>query len=418
MNARTHWPKYLLVFAAAVSGAVGPSPGHAQAQTGQDPEPQDPEEFALGRSQDLGEEGHSLRVGDTELIFSSIYEFVGEANDLFVWAWMPTVSGDIGDNAFVGGQNVDVGPEARIGGDFFLFAQNSNIKGQIGGDLYSFVADLTIADGASVGGAMYGSAGVFTLHGTVGGPISFAGAAVTLNGTIHGDVRVEAGELSLGPNAVIEGDLRYESARPAEIDPGAQVLGETRHFVPQADEPDETAAASRSWFSLWGFLWSSLWLVGSFIVGALALAIGGETARRPAHCLAQQPALGLGFGFVVAVVLPAAAILAMILLVTIPLGVISLVVYFVAVYLARLVAAQTVGDGLLRLARGGAESSAYASLGLGLILFHFLTRIPYVGFLIWLAAIVGGLGGIFLATRRRSVDSTVGTAPPLAPATP
>ncbi len=33
------------------------------------------------------------------------------------------------------------------------------------------------------------------------------------------------------------------------------------------------------------------------------------------------------------------------------------------------------------------------------MLFFVLTQIPYVGFLIWLAAIVGGMGGIFLASR-------------------
>ena len=66
-------------------------------------------------------------------------------------------------------------------------------------------------------------------------------------------------------------------------------------------------------------------------------------ARRPAARLGSQPALGLGFGFVVAVVFPAAAILAMILIVTIPLGLISLAVYVAAAYLARLVAAQATG---------------------------------------------------------------------------
>jgi hypothetical protein len=120
----------------------------------------------------------------------------------------------------------------------------------------------------------------------------------------------------------------------------------------------------------------------------------------------------LGFGFVVAVVFPAVAILAMILLVTIPLGVLALALYFAAAYLARLVAAQTVGDWLLRTARTGVEPSAYASLALGLVLFYVLTQIPYVGFLIWLAALVGGLGGIFLATRSGKGDAVAGGPQP------
>jgi hypothetical protein len=76
-----------------------------------------------------------------------------------------------------------------------------------------------------------------------------------------------------------------------------------------------------------------------------------------------------------------------------------LAVYLAAAYLGRLIAAQTVGGWLLRAVRGGEEGSPYGALALGLVLFFILMRIPYVGFLIWLAAVVAGLGGIFLATR-------------------
>jgi hypothetical protein len=228
---------------------------------------------------------------------------------------------------------------------------------------------------------------------------------VVINGTIRGDVNLEAGQLRLGPNAVILGDLRYESPREATFDPGARVTGETRYFLPRADDDDEAPAASGTWVSVLGFLWDGWWLLSSFLVGAIALAMGGESARKPAVRLAQQPALGLGFGFVIAVVFPAAAILSMILLVTIPLGLIGMAVYFAVAYLARLVAAQAIGAGLLSLVRGGRESSPYASLALGLLLFYALTNIPYVGFLIWLAAVVAGMGGIFLATRKPDAEA-------------
>jgi len=51
-------------------------------------------------------------------------------------------------------------------------------------------------------------------------------------------------------------------------------------------------------------------------------------------------------------------------------------------------------------------------LALGLVLFYVLTQIPYVGFLIWLAALVGGLGGIFLATRLGKGDAVAGGPQP------
>jgi cytoskeletal protein CcmA (bactofilin family) len=343
-----------------------------------------------------------VRVGDTQMIFNSIVEFSDTANDLFVWAYMPTISGDISDNAVLGGFTVDITADAEIGGDLFIVAESSRIDGHIGGDIYAMVGDLNVSETASIDGAIYGSSAALTINGDIGGPLSYAGGVVVINATVRGDVRLECGELELGPNAVIEGELRYESAREASIDPGAQVVGDIRYSVPQDDEGDEgsTSVAAGRWISIWGLLWNGLWLLSSFLVGSIALAVGGEAARRPAKRLAQQPALGLGFGFVVAVVFPAAAILAMVLIVTLPLGLIGLAVYFAAAYLGRLIAAQTVGGWLLGAARGGKEASPYGALAIGLVLFFILTRIPYLGFLIWLAAVVAGLGGIFLATRR------------------
>ena len=395
---------------------VGQSGGQEGAGESGAQDPQNEEQFELATRERIGQEGQRVRVGDTQFIFNTIFEFTDSANDLFVWGWLPTISGQISDNAFLGGQKVDIGPDAIIGGDLFLFAQTSLIEGQIGGDIYAFAAELTIAEGAVVGGAIYGSSAAVTIDGDVGAPLSFAGGAVTLNGPVRGDVRLEAGELVIGPNAVIEGDLRYESPRQADIDADAVILGERHYFEPQEDDEEGesggASSASRGGLGMWGLLWDGWWLLSSFIVGAMALAIGGERARKPAEHLAAQPALGLGFGFVVAVVFPAAALLAMILLVTIPLGLIGLALYLAAAYLARLVAAQTVGDWLLRTVRGGADSSAYASLALGLVLFYVLTRIPYVGFLVWLAAIVAGLGGIFLASRRSEASPPPATPGP------
>ena len=356
------------LYAATAVGGAGAAAERQQDGQGQEPEaPQRPEGLRLTEREQLGDGSQRVRVGDTQFIFTDILDFTDTANDLFIWGWLPTISGEVSDNGFFGGQKVEISENANVGGDVFMFAQTATISGVIGGDLYAFVADLTIADGARIDGAVHGSSGALTVDGEIGGPVSYAGGAIVINGTIHGDAKLEAGELELGPDAVINGTLSYESAREAAIDPGATV-GDVEYFVPRetTSDEDEPASSSNGWLSVWGLIWDGLWLVSSFLVGAIALAIGGEGARKPAARLGTQPALGLGFGFVVAVVFPAAAILAMILIVTIPLGLISLALYVAAAYLARLVAAQALGAWLLAAARGGKEASVYGSLALGL----------------------------------------------------
>ena len=396
--------------------ASSPQPGAQEVESSQDPGEPGGAELTLAEL--FGQEGQRVQVGNSVFMFNDIFDFSGTANDLFAWGWLPTISGNISDNALIGGQKVSLVADAVVGGDMFVMGQTILIDGRVDGDMYVMGNDLQVSEGASVGGGVHGGTALATFSGVVGGPVIFASGAVTINGTIRGDVTIDCGELELGPDAVIEGNLRYESAREATIDPAARVIGEIFHDVPQEDAEDSgnAPAASRGgWFSFWSLLWNGSWMLSSFIIGALLLAIGGDAARRPTARLTEQPALGLGFGFVVAVVFPAAALLAMILVVTIPVGLIALVVYFAAVYLARLVVAQTVGAWLLRSARSGAEPSAYAALALGLVLYYVLMQIPYLGFLVWLATIVGGLGGIFLATRVRKEAVTPGPQPATAP---
>ena len=125
---------------------------------------------------------------------------------------------------------------------------------------------------------------------------------------------------------------------------------------------------------------------------------GGRLARAPVEKLRDQAAVGLGFGFVVAVVVPVACLIAFLLLVTLPLGIIVMTGYAVALFLARLVTAQYLGDWLLR--RIGQDApSEYLALAGGLVVFLLVTEIPYIGFLIWLTALFLGFGGLFLAFR-------------------
>ena len=389
-------------------------------------EEQDPQErFAIAERERLGDEGQRLRIGLTELIFTDIMEFRDAVNDLFFWGRLPTVAGTVDDNAFVGGQTVVLREDGTVGGDLFVFAQTARIEGNVGGDVYAFVADLAISPAGRVGGAVYGGSGSIRIDGTIEGPLNFAAGGVVINGTIMGDVSLEAGKLELGPEARIEGELRYESAAEADVHPDAQVLGEIRHFIPaSSDEEGEEETAASGWFSVWSIAWACWWFLSSFVVGALLLAVGGDTARRPTECLTRQPALGLGFGFVIAVVVLAGVIISIFLLITIPLAVLGFLAYLIAIYVARLVTAQTVGHWLLTGLRSlgarygvmqesaAAEPSAYLSLALGLVLFYFLTKIPFLGFIFWLLAICLGLGGIYLAMRGRSDDGIVAAVPP------
>lgn len=359
-------------------------------------EPDQEQEQQRPTLRDLGRTGGQVRLGQSRFVFEEIATLEGADNDLFVWAWMPTLAGTVGDNAFIGAQKLRLEAGSSVGGDLFLFVQSGTVAGNVDGDIYAFVAELSVDGTAVIGGGMYGSSASLDVAGTVRGPISYKAGATRLDGHILGDVRLEVGELEIGPNAVIEGDVRYESPKEAVVDSAAVISGELRQIVPAGPAEDDDGGGG---IGFWSIFWPVWRYLASLIVGVVLLALGGEAARRPSGRLRSMPAQGLGFGFVVAVVTPAAAFLGLLLIVTLPLGILLLMLYLVALYVARLVTAHCVGAWMLRRARGGAEPSAYLALAIGLLVFYLLVAIPYLGFLLWIAALVAGLGGMYLALR-------------------
>jgi cytoskeletal protein CcmA (bactofilin family) len=117
--------------------------------------------------------------------------------------------------------NGPVGKDARLGGG------TVSINGPVGGELLMGGGTLEVGRDAVVGGDAYLAGGQITVSGAILGGVRLAGQEVYLNGPIGGNVVVRAQKLSIGPRAVIAGDLKYQAAAPAQISSGAQVRGAT-----------------------------------------------------------------------------------------------------------------------------------------------------------------------------------------------
>lgn len=337
-------------------------------------------------------------VPDPPRFIKDVSGAIGDiAGDVFFWGQSANLTGDVLNNAFLGGQIVTI-DKGTVGSDVFAFAQSVVIDGEVRHNVYAFASSVLIAEGAVIHGNVRSFAGSLRNEGRIRGQLQGSAGTVFLDGEI-GSVDIEAGTLTIAPTVNIAGALRYQSKDEATIPEGANVGGPTTWNPPKSDDQDGTDEDSGSGGSLWGLGWKVWLYVSNLLVGVAALLLGGRNARLPAVCLRRQPAPGLGFGFVVTVVFPIASVLAIALVVSLPLGVIGLVVFALMIFFSRLVTAQFLGDWILRRLGGGKAPSEYLALAVGLLLLYLVAMIPYVGFLTRAAAIVLGIGGMFLALR-------------------
>jgi cytoskeletal protein CcmA (bactofilin family) len=356
-----------------------------------------PSAFALEVRAGQGEGSRVLipageTVDDTLVAAGETVEVHGTiTGNLIAAARAVIIRGKVEGDLIVAAQSVDLYGEAD--GNVLSACRRLDYRGQTGRSLHAFAEVIDIDRAAAVGGDAIVFGSEVSMDGVVGRD-AFAFAGLTLvRGTVGRNMVARTGSLLLGPPARVGGNLtaHVPAEDQVQIDPGAKIGGETRTRV---REPSER----RSRFARAGFyLWQLLRLGAGFVSGLLLFALWPAVFVQPFDTAAGALRT-MGVGFLVAVVTPVAALVAAITLVGLPVGLFTLALWLGALYASTVIVAALVGQAVRRGASPSLSSFAIALL-LGLVVFLFVTSIPFLGVLVRLLAVLLGLGIILTQIR-------------------
>jgi cytoskeletal protein CcmA (bactofilin family) len=331
-------------------------------------------------------------VGDRYVVAGGGISMDGRhLGDLIAWSPKISIGGEIQGDLFAGANSIDVSGTVRD--STRLFGQTIDISGTIEGDLVIFAATLTLKEDAHITGDVYGKAAHFTHMGRVDGNIRLTTGESRIEGAVGKDVRIKADTINLGEGARIEGDLIYTSRTELPTNAADYVVGKIVHneVVDEDEDADDTRFTFRT---VVGWLY---WPVAAFILGAILLALGGRHRQLPVQRMDEEGWIGLAIGVLALPVLAVASIVAVLLVLTIPLGIIGLFLVAVLAFTGKIPTAIWLGRRVLSLG-GRSEPSPYLSLAAGLLLLYLLMSIPfYVGWFVWYAVTSAGIGAMILA---------------------
>jgi hypothetical protein len=219
-----------------------------------------------------------------------------------------------------------------------------------------------------------------------------------LGGRVDGDVTATSGGIFVGPRSVVGGDINWRGDQPV-IAPGARVLGSTDEFNYDASP-----------FS--GFAFTLLfWIaetVSTLVLGIILVALWPRAFEASVAAWRTSPGPVLGWGVLLLILLPVAAIVALFTLVGIPLGIgllLALIPIWVVGYIAG---AYLVGRLIAK------NASPVVAFLLGGAIVQVLALIPFVNVLIAIVVTWVGLGMLIVAAWRANRPRAA--APPPAPA--
>jgi cytoskeletal protein CcmA (bactofilin family) len=252
---------------------------------------------------------------------------------------------------------------------------------QAGGDegdaIVVVSGDVTVPRGETVDGIVIASGDV-RLAGRVDGDVVLFSGDALVSGRIDGDLVTFGGQAHLLPRAFVDGDVRYGDERPVVSD-AAIVRGD----VTKEDWDD-----SLDFLPFVGaFLF---WLgisVSMAILGVLLLLIAPRAADAVAERSRERVGPVIAIGVAIAICLPLAAAIAAVTLVGLPLAFLVLLALLPLGAVAYVAAAYTLGRRFVRSPR----SRIWAILA-GLAILRVAAIVPFLGFLVGLAAVVFGLG--------------------------
>ena len=233
-----------------------------------------------------------------------------------------------------------------------------------------------------------------TLNGDVERRVAGVADNVTHNGSVGAEFDVSVGNLTISDGASIGGDLTYQSENEAEIASGAEIGGEITHDMAAATEEIDVG------FSFDSIVVGVVGLVMTAVYGTVLLLVFPRLTISASNQLLEKPLMSVGMGIVFLIVVPIVSILVMITVVGIPLGLIALLLYGIALFSAQVFVGMTIGRLILSfIADGNRRLIQFLGLLIGLLILFGISFIPYVGPWAPLIVVILGLGGLMLADR-------------------
>jgi hypothetical protein len=315
--------------------------------------------------------------------------------DVFVVGGKVIISGEVlGDVIAAGGEVLVSG---KVAGDVRVAGGNVTLAGIIEKSVTVFGGDVTLTEKSEVGWSVMAFGGNVEFLGKVGRDVLGAGGNLVVGGEIGGDVKLNQGEdegaISLQPSALVGGNFEYTALEEADIQAGAQILGETI-YTRGGKAPGATLHFAKALGFTYIFF-KMISLFGLLVVGLVLVSLFKKGFVEVAEKMIVKPWSSLGRGLAWFIIVPIAAVLLFITIIGIPLSLLGLVLYFVSLYLARIFAGVTIGHWVLHaLGKKKRKISVIWAMIFGTVLIFAISLIPIVGWFINLVTMLWAFGAL------------------------
>ncbi len=336
--------------------------------------------------------GNLIAAGENVLIDGTI------SGDLITASQSLIVNGRVEGDIIAIAQNIDI--KGEVGGNIRVVGNNVDISSVVTRNLNVFGSNIMISENARVGwDAILGGSTVIT-KGNINGFLDIYAQNASLDSKIGKNARIniynesQNPSLSVSKNTTINGDLDYTANVSASIDNQAVISGQTNFHK------SENKKNSNTWPNwVWGRLFAFL---STILIGLVLVFILPKNSTAIINKIRSHPGKSVLIGAIITLATPLLLLLLMVTIIGLPLALILFLTVLAGVLLSTAVSSLLLGSLIVQNVLKKNLTSLFWPLVLGVAIITLLSSLPYLGWLISLAAIWFGLGGIILYVSNQS----------------
>jgi len=340
--------------------------------------------------------------------------------DIYLTGERVRVEGTVDGDVFAAGKDIDI--DGHVTGDVISVGRYLRIRGTVDGNIRSagntavisgtlgknitwFGDAVTVDATGKVGGSVTMFGGTLAMDGHLGRNILFYGDEVNVNGGVGGGIQQKGHSLIIGSSAQVDGPIRFEGDRPANVSPGAKLASPV-----EFKQMEKKESYREGHYYVWQVIWAAAFILFGLVLFALMPTFSQDAVKS-----AEQYGATAGLGVLVLFGVPIAACIACVTVVGLFIGISTLFLWYASLYFAQIIVGAVIGQWLM-----GRTSELWPLIGrmtVGLVIVRLCTTIPHVGGWVKFAAILWGIGAISLALYRR-FQPVIAPGAPSAPFTP
>jgi cytoskeletal protein CcmA (bactofilin family) len=336
--------------------------------------------------------------------------------DIYLSGERIRIEGTVDGDVYAAGKDIDI--DGHVTGDVISGCQVMRVRGRVDGSVRAagnsgiisgsvgrsvtwFGDSVTVDTTGKVAGSVSMFGGNLAIDGQVGRDILFFGHEVGVNGEVQGSITERGDSLIIASTGQVGGRIQYKGDQQANVSSGAKLASPV-----EFTQRERRSEYSTGHYYMWRVIWTAAFILLGLVLFLLLPKFASESVAA-----GERVGAPIGLGVLVFFGVPIAAVLACITVVGIPLGLLTLGLWFFAINCAELVVGTVVGNWIF-----GRTSDIWGQIGrmaagfaMVRIVYTPISPLHVIGALVGLGIWMWGIGAISLALYKRLQPKVTGS---------